>query len=195
MAVIVLPLHQHDLSPIDRHKIVETVCSWEKMEYGEGNHRTSDNLYICIQKNDTGFFCAIEDGVLLGYADVWQLQTKFYDRLVLGVSAEEEIAPEHILRVENEGSSCWYIGSIITRPTLRQEREMKAALVFSKICNEISNHFSNTLCPARILGVGSTVFGNKLLRRHGFLPVTPSPIAIDLRPRYEKTLAFESDSV
>lgn len=191
MTVIVLPLHQHDLSPLERHKIVETVCDWERIEYGDGNHRTPDSFFICIQKNDTGFFCAIEDGQLLGYADVWQLHAPFYESLASGVCAEEEIAPDHILRIENEGSGCWYIGSIITRPALRQEREMKAALVFSKICDEISNHFEDTKRPSRILGVGSTVFGNKLLRRHGFMPVTASPLAIDLRPRYEKSLAYE----
>jgi hypothetical protein len=126
---------------------------------------------------------------LVGYADIWELPSDFYSKLKNGTIDEESIAAKYILSRSDQRSSLWYIGSIITDPSLRASRPIAAALAFTSICNVLPSFFSiNSHFPAKVLGVGSSQFGKKLLTKWGFSPVSSAPNAIDLRPRFEITL-------
>lgn len=188
MALVVAPLNMLCLLQDQRYEICRVVCDWERLEYGEGKHRIPPTLKHCIDKNDTGFICAMENDRLVGYADLWQLQRNFYELLLVGECTEEEICAGFILDHRTERSNCWYVGSIITEPGMRENRPVKAAQVFHKIFELIYGILLSSPVPARIMGVGSTPFGSRLMNRHGFQPIGASFKARDLRPRFEKTL-------
>lgn len=188
MSITIAPLSQFQFSDDERRAIVETLCNMERIEYGEGCYRLPEVFIEMIAKNDAGLICAIEDGQLLGYADVWQLKSRFYNELLYGIKAEEEICTDYVLSKTDEGTGYWYVGSVITDSTFRQIHTVKAAHTFSEIFKQVYQILNNVKVPAKIMGVGSTDFGRKLLARHGFEPVASSPQAIDFRLRYEKTL-------
>lgn len=134
-------------------------------------------------------------GKLLGYADIWELRTTFYSQLRVGTTDEESIAASHILARSEPRTSLWYIGSIITDPELRAKRPTAGAIAFARICNVLPGFFrAYSPFPAKVLGVGSSAFGKKLLTRWGFSPVESHPRAIDLRPRFEKHMNDPRDA-
>lgn len=189
MKTTVRSLAHLDLSEAKERTTIATICEWERLAYGEGKHRTTDAFHDCVKKNRTGFFVINGETGLVGYADIWQLPSDFYSKLKIGTIDEESIAAKYILSGLDQRSSLWYIGSIITDPSLRASRPMAAALAFTSICNVLPSFFrSNSQFPAKVLGVGSSQFGKKLLTRWGFAPVSSAPNAIDLRPRFEITL-------
>jgi hypothetical protein len=188
MQPIIAPLSTFNFSNSQRLSVIETVCNLERIEYGDGKHRMPDVFSALIEKNDTGLICAMEGDKLLGYADSWQLQSRFYNELVYGIRAEEEICSEYILTPNDLGTGYWYVGSVITDPFLRSSSTYKAAQVFSEILRQTYLYFEDIKLPAKVMGVGSTEFGKNLLVHHGFKPVLASSQAIDLRPRFEKTL-------
>ena len=188
MSITIAPLSQFEFSDDERRAIVEALCNMERIEYGEGCYRLPEVFLGMIGKNDTGLICAIEDGQLLGYADVWQLKPRFYNEMLYGVKSEEEICSEYVLSNEDEGTGYWYVGSVITDSTFRRIHTVKAAHTFSEIFKQVYQMLNSVKVPAKIMGVGSTDFGRKLLARHGFELVAASPQATDFRPRYEKTL-------
>ena len=195
MKFLAYSLAQLTLSQITERDIIGTICEWERLEYGEGKHRTTDAFHDCARKNRTGFFILQNQGKLLGYADVWELPPEFYSRLRVGTIDEESIAANYILNRSDQRSSLWYIGSIITDPELRAARPVAGAMAFASICNVLPSFFRvHSEFPAKILGVGSSAFGKKLLTRWGFSPVERDPMAIDLRPRFEKVMNLPRDA-
>jgi len=188
-------LTQLDLSESLERKFIATVCEWERIEYGEGKHRIPEAFYLCAKKNRTGFFMLLNGSSLVGYADVWELPEDFYSMLRVGIIDEESIAERYILSRSDSRSGLWYIGSIITDPQIRLERPVGAALAFASICSALPGFFQNySKFPARILGVGSSPFGKKLLERWGFAAVARDENAIDLRPRFEKVMERPRDA-
>jgi hypothetical protein len=188
-------LAQLSLSEIDERKVIATICDWERLEYGEGKHRTTDAFHDCARKNRTGFFVVRDKDKLIGYADVWELPKDFYSKLRVGTIDEESIAAPLVLARSDDRSSLWYIGSIITDPDLRANRPVAGAMTFASICNVLPSFFRlHSEFPARVLGVGSSAFGKKLLTRWGFMPVKSDPKAIDLRPRFEKLMKRPQDT-
>ena len=195
MHTVAKSLTQLNLVEGVEHEHISTICDWERIEYGEGKHRTPDAFHRCAMKNRTGFFLLLNASGLVGYADVWELPTDFYSKLRGGTIDEESIAAQHILARSEPRSGLWYIGSIITDPKLRRERPTGAALAFVSICNVLPVFFQTySEFPAKILGVGSSSFGKKLLTRWGFDPVERDLNAIDLRPRFEKTMSHSNDA-
>ncbi len=174
---------------------IQTICTWEEQAYGKGLHRQPEELMRCYRKNSSGFILLQEADVLLGYADVWQLTPDFYERLKVGVIDEESIHERDILSPTDTVTGLWYVGSMIVSPTLRQEQPTKAAMVFAKLCGALPDIFKNHgPFPARLLGVGSSQFGCKLMKKWGFAPVAADEQAIDLRPRMEKTMLTAEDA-
>ena len=186
--IIVAPLSSLHFPATQRLHIIETVCQLERIEYGEGKHRLPHVFSGLVAKNDDGLICAMDGDKLVGYADVWQLQERFYNQLLYGVRAEEEIYADCVLSKNEPDTGYWYIGSIITDPTFRMNCAYQAAQTFSEILRQAYVYFEKVRPPAKVMGVGSTEFGKKLLGQHGFKPITPSPKAIDLRPRFENCL-------
>jgi hypothetical protein len=186
--IVVAPLGTLNFSTVQRLKIAQSVCDLERVEYGEGKHRQPDVFAGLIEKNDAGLICAMDGDKLVGYTDVWQLQTRFYDELLCGVKAEEEICSDFVLSKNDANTGCWYIGSVITDAFFRENSPYRSAQTFSEILRQAYLYFDKVNPPAKVMGVGSTVFGRKLLDNHGFKPVVPSSQATDLRPRYQKTL-------
>lgn len=188
-------LEQLRLTESAERRIISTICDWERIEYGEGKHRTPEELHECARKNRSGFFILTDASSLLGYADVWELDRDFYRGLRGGAIAEESLAKQYILGRSDAQSGLWYIGSIITEPALRRDRPVRAALAFAAICNVLPYFFRNhTPFPSKVLGVGSSTFGKKLLTRWGFEPVVRDERAIDLRPRFEKSMTKPQDA-
>lgn len=181
----------------ERHEreLISTICDWERMAYGEGKHRVPDAFHACAKKNRTGFFILRSESGLVGYADVWELPYDFYSDLRIGTVSEESIAEQFVLSRSDNRSRLWYIGSIITNPRIRRDRPISGALAFAAICNVLPSFFQqHTDFPAKVLGVGSSDFGKKLLTRWGFSPVERDRRAIDLRPRFEKTMTNHRDA-
>ena len=180
----------------DLFAIVEKICNWERIEYGEGNHRIPQSLIDCIDKNDKGFLCAFDGSSLVGYADLWQLESSFYKGLKSGLIFEESLDAEHILTISDPPSLCWYLGSVITEPALRQfhSHSIKAALVLARISAQLPGIFKGQQFPAKMLGVASSDAGKKLLAKWEFLPIKRHESAIDFRPRYEKNMITADDS-
>lgn len=188
-------LESMHLSKAEEFDIFSTICEWERIEYGEGKHRVPYILQACAQKNRSGFFVLCESGSLQAYADVWELSPDFYSGLSSGLIDEESLSADYILGRFQARTSLWYIGSIITNPARRAERPTASAIAFAAICNALPNFFrGHSEFPARVLGVGSSPFGKKLLSRWGFEPVVPAIGAIDLRPRFEKRMVMPSDA-
>lgn len=174
---------------------VSTICEWERLEYGDGKHRVAASFIKCVRKNCTGFFVLLNKEKLVGYADVWELPVDFYNKLRIGTIDEESIDAAYVLSRSEVRSSHWYIGSIITDPDLRASRPVAGAMAFASICNVLPHFFrAYSEFPAKILGVGSSSFGKKLLSKWGFNSVESDPYAIDLRPRFEKSLLMPTDS-
>lgn len=179
----------------DSHQHIQTICQWEEQAYGQGLHRQPDNLLRCCEKNGSGFVVLQEAGVLLGYADVWQLTPDFYARLKVGVIDEESIHERDILSPTDPVTGLWYVGSMIVSPELRREHPTKAALVFASLCGALPAVFKNHgPFPARLLGVGSSGFGCKIMKKWGFAAVVADEMAIDLRPRMEKIMLTAEDA-
>lgn len=172
------------------YRILEEICEWERLEYGEGKHRIPDALQQCVEKNREGFLLILRDSKLIAYADVWELNSDFYSKLKIGEELEESLSHHHIIAPKDEKSGKWYIGSIITAPDFRREHPSAAALAFVAICNALPRFFAcQKKYPATVLGVGSSAFGQRLLSRWEFESIQRSERAIDLRPRFEKGLA------
>lgn len=195
MKILARSLHDLSLGEQREREIISTICDWERLEYGEGKHRTTDAFHSCVRKNRTGFFILLAGSSLVGYADVWELPRDFYSKLRVGTIDEESIAQQYILSRTDQRSGLWYIGSIITDPKVRQSRPIAGALAFAGICNVLPNFFCQyTDFPAKVLGVGSSPFGKKLLTRWGFSSVKCDPRAIDIRPRFEKIMRCPKDA-
>lgn len=174
---------------------MQTICQWEEQAYGKGLHRQPEELMRCYRKNPSGFILLQETGLLLGYADVWQLSCDFYDRLKVGVIDEESIQERDILSPADTVTGLWYVGSMIVSPALRREQPTKAALTFASLCGALPSVFKNHgPFPARLLGVGSSEFGCKIMKKWGFAPVVADERAIDLRPRMEKIMLTAEDA-
>lgn len=183
------------LSADDQRCYILTICQWEEQAYGKGLHRQPDELMRCCQKNGSGFVVLQDAVVLLGYADVWQLTPDFYERLKVGVIDEESIHERDILSPADTVTGLWYVGSMIVSPVLRREQPTKAALVFASLCAALPAVFKNHgPFPARLLGVGSSQFGCKLMKKWGFAAVAPDEQAIDMRPRMEKIMLSAEDA-
>ena len=84
---------------------------------------------------------------------------------------------------------------MIVSPDLRQEKLARAALAFASLCGAVPEVFKNHgPFPARLLGVGSSQFGCKLMKKWGFAAVAADEQAIDLRPRMEKIMLSAEDA-
>ncbi len=176
-------------SATEQHHYLTLICQWEEQAYGKGLHRRPDELAPCVAKNGAGFIVLLQEDELLAYADVWQLTKDFYERLRVGVIDEESIEARDILSCTDDCTGLWYVGSMIVNPALRQKQPTRAALAFASLCNALPGIFKiHSPFPARVLGVGSSAFGSKLMKKWGFGPVQADVHAIDLRPRMEKTL-------
>jgi len=68
----------------------------------------------------------------------------FYERLKVGVIAEESIHERDILSPTDTVTGLWYLGSMIVSPALRQEQPTKAAKVFTSLCGALPTVFKNT---------------------------------------------------
>ncbi|MFM0053716.1 hypothetical protein [Caballeronia grimmiae] len=196
MNLIVRSFDSEEISSAVKNSFVREICEWERQEYGEGKHRTPDQLSECANKNPFGLFLAFRNDELLGYADIWQLDKQFYDGLRVGKILEEALSANVVQSTSDVPSSCWYIGSIIVSAKLRAQNKVGAALTFASLCNELPNFFqNNSHFPAFVLGVGSSPFGAKLLNRWKFSPVVSDDDAIDLRPRFEKNMRNPDDAL
>jgi hypothetical protein len=158
------------------------------LAYGEGKHRLPTNLLNCIDRDSRNFFCAFDRNVLVGYADLWQLRKSFYNLLRSGQMTEEQVLYYQIVGEGETPSARWYVGSMITSPELRQSNQVRSAFVFNKMFQSLYDVLLATQYPAKVMGVGSSEFGEKILMRHGFERITAAPTAVDLRPRFEKSL-------
>jgi hypothetical protein len=119
----------------------------------------------------------------------------FYERLKVGVIAEESIHEHDILSPTDRVTGLWYLGSMIVSPALRQEQQTKAAKVFTSLCGALPTVFKNHgPLPALLLEVGSSQFGCKLMKQWGFGAVARDRHAIDLRPRIEKIMLTQEDA-
>lgn len=170
-------------------KLAEVVCGWERAEYGIGMHRQPVHLQAMIEKNRDGMLCIFEDGDLIAYADIWQLETGFYEELRSGRISEEEIRAKHILARGDKPSERWYVGSIITSPVIRSLNPEKGNNTFQKIYTAILGFSSAFGENYKIFGVASSPFGEKLLSRFHFRRTEPARDAIDMRPRFELALS------
>ena len=174
---------------------IQTICTWEEQAYAKDLRRQPEDVMRCYRKNPSGFILLQEADVLLGYADVWQLTSDFYERLKVGVIDEESIHERDILSPTDTVTGLWYVGSMIVSPVLRQEQPTRAALAFASLCGALPEVFKNHgPFPARLLGVGSSQFGCKLMKKWGFAPVAADEQAIDLRPRMEKIMLTQEDA-
>lgn len=191
----VATLSDLNLSRPEEYRIVEQICDWERVAYGEGLHRRPESFFPCIEKNRSGFIVARSGKRLLGYADLWQLSPSFYAGLKIGEIDEESLSVSSVLATNDQPSGLWYVGSMICEAEYRKSSGLAGALLFAEICNYLPKFFSmQSRYPASILGVGSSSFGEKLLTKWAFSPVMKSNSAIDHRPRYEKTLFCANDA-
>ena len=182
-------LNESKQTPVASHMLMSTICQWEEQAYGKGLHRQPDELARCVEKNGAGFIVLLEGDELLAYADVWQLTKDFYERLRTGLIDEESIETRDILSCTDSPTGLWYVGSMIVQPALRQKQPTRAAMAFATLCSALPGVFKkNSPFPARVLGVGSSAFGGKLMHKWGFEHVMADQQAIDLRPRMEKIL-------
>lgn len=148
-----------------------------------------------VIKNSRGFFVAQDGTDLLGYVDVWELQPNFYAQLRSGAVSEESISAHNMLSLSDHRSSLWYIGSIITNPAMRAKSPHTGALVFESLCRVVAQFFhAQSNFPLKILGVGSSPFGRKLLDKWGFNPLVVVNGAKDTRPRFEKLMIRPSEA-
>jgi hypothetical protein len=193
--VTIATLSELQLSREQEYRFIEEICDWERIAYGDGLHRQPSAFHACVEKNRSGFIVAVSDNKLLGYADVWQLELGFYSRLRVGLIDEESLAASVILSSSDAPSGLWYVGSMICEAEFRKTGGLAAALLFAKLCSYLPIFFARQpKYPASVLGVGSSSFGEKLLCRWAFTPVLAANNAIDIRPRYEKTLRSASDA-
>ena len=174
--------------------ILNQICEWERLSYGDGLHRIPSVLNDCILKSSRGFLCAFQGSEFVGYTDIWELHVDFYSLLRVGLKQEEELASKYILGTEDKKSGCWYIGSIITSPSIRDRKDNSSSVVFQSLSAKIAPILATSTLPAKCLSVGSTPFGSKILRSLGFQPIKTDIAAIDLRPRFEKVLLSCSDA-
>lgn len=182
-------LNESRMTPVASHMLMSTICQWEEQAYGKGLHRQPDELARCVEKNSAGFIVLLQGTQLLAYADMWQLTKDFYERLRTGVIDEESIQARDILSCTDTPTGQWYVGSMIVEPALRQNQPTRAALAFASLCSALPGVFKkHSPFPARVLGVGSSAFGCKLMQKWGFEPVAADDEAIDLRPKMEKIL-------
>ena len=194
MSFIIDSLANLTLTHTAEHQYLCTICEWERLAYGEGFHRTPDVLHACADKNNTGFFLLIENEELIGYIDIWQLASAYYADLRLGNIYEESLCSDFIRSSDDVPTYMWYIGSLIVSPKLRKESPAKSSLVFASLWNALPRFIkARAEFPSHLLGVGSSSFGQKLMTRCGFAPVTAAATAIDLRPRYEARIFQPSD--
>ncbi len=201
MAHQIATLADLELDSKKEFHIVEEICEWERAAYGDGLHRVPHKFIECVKKNRTGFVVAMSGDDLIGYADLWQLQSHFYSRLRTGEADEESLAEQHVLSPADARSDAWYVGSMIISEQFRSANRIASVSAFTEICRQlpkILHRHSNF--PASILGVGSicvgedSSFGAKLFTSWGFAPVVAAEHAIDTRPRYEKQLRMMSDT-
>jgi hypothetical protein len=102
----------------------------------------------------------------------------------VGVIDEESIHECDILSPTDAVTGLCYVGSMIVSFALRQEQPTKAAMGFANLCGALPDIFKNHgPFPARLLGVGSSQFGCKRMKKWGFAAVAPDGQVIDLRPR------------
>lgn len=196
MDLIVRSFDSEEISSAAKHYFISEICEWERQEYGEGKHRTPQQLSECADQNPFGLFLAFRDEELFGYADIWQLEKEFYEGLRIGKILEEALSASVIQSISDVPSGCWYIGSIIVSGKLRAQNRVGAALTFASLCNELPSFFQkNSQFPAVVLGVGSSPFGAKLLNRWKFSALSPDEKAVDLRPRYEKDMQKAGDAL
>lgn len=189
MQVVTDTLSNLTLTEQQEYRIIEEICDWERQAYGEDKHRTPVKFFECIKKNRTGFFISTHGGALVGYADVWQLRNDFYEGLKAGLIEEEALDSTAVLPETETGSNLWYIGSMIIEAEFRKKSPVAAAFTFAALSNSLPNFFrEKSEFPAKVLGVGSSPFGQKLLNKWQCTAITEHRNAIDHRPRFEKSL-------
>ena len=170
--------------------VAATICEWETLEYGPGKQRKTDQLVACLEKSrSAGLVCAFVGDEIVAYSDVWSLETEFYERLKRGIEPEETLEPDCIRSSFASHEPNYYVGSVIVSPRLRSAQPARSAVIFREITAGIGALLKqHAAFPARMLGVGFSPLGEKLLRHFGFTPVSRAADAVDHRPRFEKCM-------
>jgi hypothetical protein len=195
MDVEVRSLAEWRLSDESELEIIYEICEWERLEYGEGKHRTPDMLYACTKKNKAGFFVALSNGKLLGYTDIWQLKLDFYEFLRTRTIGDESLSEQDILSDNEPPTASWYIGSIMTERDLRKQSPNSTKHIFTQLCNKLPNFFQcNSTFPARLLSLSVSPLGKKLSVKWGFSPIITTPNKNNIQIRVEKIMHAPSDA-
>jgi hypothetical protein len=196
VAIRIFSAAQASALPLDLSRCLEHIATWESLAYA-GQSRSASQLANCISVSATTFFLAFEGEELVGYLDLWQLKSDFFERLQLGLELEESISSEVIFPSERRLSGLWYVGSVICKYTIERiaGTDARSAFVFSALIRELGIHFgSSHHMPSNLISVGSKVIGVKALKKWGFQLVQIDDHAVDIRPRYTKALENSNDS-
>lgn len=183
-------IDEFELTSLQRNAIFQQISDWEKISYGENRYRTAEELSLCVTKESSGFYVAFYKNELVGYIDIWQLTKSFYAGLRSSLIVEEDLSPAAIVTSTDQQTNLWYVGSMVIAESFSKSNNVKSGFLFKKLCACIPNHLSSKNFPISILGVGSSLFGQKILLRWGFDPIVADINAVDTpdRPRFEKHL-------
>lgn len=187
---IIQQLRKFNFSSGQKLSIFESICDWERLAYGEGRHRIASDFAACVDVEDSGFYVAFYDGLLIGYIDIWQLTKDFYTGLRGSLIVEEDLNASVIVSSRDKPTNMWYVGSMVIEEKFRKTNRIKAAFAYQRLCACVPDFLSTKTFPAAILGVGSSKLGQNILLKWQFVPVAPHPNAVDTpdRPRFEKLL-------
>lgn len=174
-----------------RASVCEQIATLEAFYYGEGFSRSKELLKDCFSKSPHTVCLAFSFNKFIAAYDFYSLAPDFYEGLRNGTVAEEQLCASAIIPRSPDlpSKNNWYIASIVSDPNseLRGEAFKKLVRTAQRL------KFGMSEKESVVLGVGSSAFGKTLLSDWGFEPVQPSSLAIDLRPRFEKTLVQPKD--
>jgi hypothetical protein len=186
-SVSVKPLAQVDRSV--RLRYVRTIWRWERSEYGAEQGRSAAAIKGWGHRRAGGLLCAVRRGRLLGYADLMPLAAAHYRCLRLGLITEERLPAHWTTRTPRTGTSYWYVASLIVSRDLRRSEPGSAHCVSRELQRGIYTLIARcSAYPARILGISATAVGRAKFLQTGFEPVACAVDAVDLRPRFERTI-------
>ncbi len=176
--------------------LLQYICDWERLSYGEGLHRTVDQLETWLAVENRGFHCIFSEhsDTLVAYTDIWSVQDDFFRKLKAGLETEEDI-PAEVFCSFDAPSSHWYVGSIITNPEIRAVNPRLAHAAFREVGRLFARFFSiRERLPLEVMGVASSSTGARILDLWRFSPVDKDVNAIDHRPRYVKQIRTPFDA-
>jgi hypothetical protein len=182
-----------DLSRAGRCRVVRTIETWERREYGPAQARAAAAIRARTRRHPAGLLCVFDRGRLAGYTEVLPLTPAAYGRLRRG-DIREEAMPARWVSSGASPRRSWYVGSLVVERALRSERSERARARSVALQRALWRHVRDAgLPPVRVLGIAATGVGPVMFRNTGFEPVASGPAAVDLRPRFEQLLRSRAD--